>query len=116
MMHNILKIYNLEKFTLRVLITFLILSITQISIFNYFEYKINDEKSYKIKNYLKGIIQNPEVFYINAENLYKDKKFLKAKIEINYALGLINYHCDLHNKKICLLDKKISESISLHSK
>ena len=116
MIHHILKIYNLERFTLRVLIIFLILSITQISVFNYFEYKINDEKSLNIKNYLKGLIQNPEVFYLRAENLYKEKNFLKAKREINYAMGLINYKCDLHNKKICLLDKKISESIGLYSK
>ncbi len=60
------------------------------------------------KIYLKGLINNPEVLYISANNYFENNQFDKAKIDINLAMGLIGYRCNIYNKKICDLATRIN--------
>jgi hypothetical protein len=64
---------------------------------------INREDQLKIKNYLKGLIINPETFYNSSLNFYNLNDINKAEREINYGLGLIGHKCNLSNEKYCTL-------------
>ena len=109
---KIFHLYKLEMFAIRAIIFVLIFSLSQFLLVKYINYVVNKESSEKIKIYLKGLINNPEVFYIRAKKLYDNKKYIKARTELNFALGLIGYRCTSSNMKICDLSKKIDLEIS----
>lgn len=62
------------------------------------------------KIYLKGLISNPEVFYQTSLYFHNNGNYDKALIDIQLAMGLINYKCINENKKICELYQKIKKS------
>jgi hypothetical protein len=68
----------------------------------------NYEPKEGLKIYMKGIINNPESLYISANNYFKNNQIDKAKIDINLAMGLIGYRCNIYNNKICNLSIKIN--------
>lgn len=104
-----LKEYINKKLVVNFLITISLIYVFLILLI----YPINNMiKNYEpkdhVKVYLKGLITNPEVFYINAIYYYKRKEFSKAKLDIELAMGLIGYKCNDLNQKICDLNNLIS--------
>lgn len=89
-------------------------------IFSKISSSYNKNYGYEIaKNYVKGLIVNPQAFIVSSEIYYKNQRFIKARDELIYALTIYELNGkspDAINNikaKITFLNEKIASQTSL---